>query len=465
MVVFASIQRLEPYRLTDEQQTNAHLLHSIDSKKRASSAQARRVRTFGKNTLGYWKEKIFRPTYTRGGSSHQSPHYCVEIQHRGRRHRLSLETSAHDAATSRARDIFLAVQSQGWDAALATFRPNGSKDSKRQDLTVGEFIGAVKATADGNPKTIEVYCGAFRKVVADIAGVDSGAQKFNCRGGGHDKWLSSVHSVRLATITPLKVQAWKRTFLHRAGADAIKQRQAKTSCNFFLRNIRSLFSKNILRHLDLSLPAPVPFEGVEFEPRQSSKYRSTFDIRVLIKKAQQDLSQTQPEQFKIFLLASTVGLRRKEIDLLEWTAFHWEQGVLRIEPTQYFRPKSEDSISDLPLDPEVLKIFRNFREKATGPFVIASPVAPRPGVNYNHYRCEAEFQRLSAWLKRKGVASVKPIHCLRKEYGSAVNSKFGIHAASRALRHSDIRTSSAVYVDSQLRVSSGLGSILEAEHH
>jgi hypothetical protein len=61
----------------------------------------------------------------------------------------------------------------------------------------------------------------------------------------------------------------------------------------------------------------------------------------LIKKVQQDLSQTQPEQFKIFLLASTVGLRRKEIDLLEWTAFHWEQGVLRIEPTKYFRPKSD----------------------------------------------------------------------------------------------------------------------------
>jgi hypothetical protein len=42
------------------------------------------------------------------------------------------------------------------------------------------------------------------------------------------------------------------------------------------------------------------------------------------------------------LVETTVGLRRKEIDLLEWTAFHWEQGVLRIEPTKYFRPKNED---------------------------------------------------------------------------------------------------------------------------
>lgn len=179
----------EPYGLTDERQTNVQLLHGIDLKKRASDAQARRIRTFGKNTLGYWKEKVFRPTYTRGGSSHESPHYCVEIQHRGRRHRLSLETSAHAAAASRARDIFLTVQSEGWDAALAKFRPNATKDSKREDLTVGEFIAAVKATADGSPKTIEVYCRALRKIVADIADVDNGAQKYNCRGGGHDKWL------------------------------------------------------------------------------------------------------------------------------------------------------------------------------------------------------------------------------------------------------------------------------------
>ncbi|MGA8654536.1 MAG: hypothetical protein WB586_00165 [Chthoniobacterales bacterium] len=35
--------------------------------------------------------------------------------------------------------------------------------------------------------------------------------------------------------------------------------------------------------------------------------------------------------FKIFLLATMAGLRRKEIDLLEVGAFRWQHGVIRIE--------------------------------------------------------------------------------------------------------------------------------------
>jgi hypothetical protein len=33
---------------------------------------------------------------------------------------------------------------------------------------------------------------------------------------------------------------------------------------------------------DVNLPDPLPFAGVEFEPRQSLKYRATFDVQALI---------------------------------------------------------------------------------------------------------------------------------------------------------------------------------------
>jgi hypothetical protein len=58
-----------------------------------------------------------------------------------------------------------------------------------------------------------------------------------------------------------------------------------------------------------------------------------------------------------FLLALAVGLRLKEIDLLEWSSFRWEDNVVRVKPTRYFHPKREDSIADLPVDAEVM-IFR-----------------------------------------------------------------------------------------------------------
>jgi hypothetical protein len=65
----------------------------------------------------------------------------------------------------------------------------------------------------------------------------------------------------------------------------------------------SLFSPKIRRHLGVELPNPLFFEGLEFEPRPSTKYRSNFDIRNLIQRAQIELAESEPEQFKVFLLA------------------------------------------------------------------------------------------------------------------------------------------------------------------
>jgi hypothetical protein len=42
--------------------------------------------------------------------------------------------------------------------------------------------------------------------------------------------------------------------------------------------------------------------------------------------------------------AVMAGLRRREIDTLEWSAFRWDSGIVRIEPTKWFHPKSDDSI-------------------------------------------------------------------------------------------------------------------------
>lgn len=179
----------------------------------------------------------------------------------------------------------------------------------------------VKAKANGDPKTIEGYCRSLRKIVADIAGLAETREKFDYHSGGYQRWLERVHGVRLATITPARVQAWKRSFLSKAESDPLSQRQAKVSVNSFLRQARSLFSPKLIRHLSVELPSPLPLAGVEFEPRQSLKYHSGFDVMALIGKARDTLSATEPELFKIFLLAVMVGLRRREIDLLEWPSF------------------------------------------------------------------------------------------------------------------------------------------------
>ena len=90
------------------------------------------------------------------------------------------------------------------------------------------------------------------------------------------------------------------------GNDLADQRRARTSVNLLLRQAKSLFSKKAMRFLMIKLPDPLPFENVDFEPRQSMRYHSTIDPWTLISDAQTELENgagDKPEQYKIFLLS------------------------------------------------------------------------------------------------------------------------------------------------------------------
>ena len=168
--------------------------------------------------------------------------------------------------------------------------------------------------------------------------------------------------------------------------------------------------------------------------------------------------------FLAFLLALGAGLRRIEIDRLEWSAFHWDENVIRIEPTQHFDVKTEHSIGDVSMDAALMTILRGYAARARSNFVIEVPnlLGKRAPVNKN-YRAQVVFERLSAWLRSKGVSAPKPIHELRKESGSMVNRKHGLTAAKDFLRHADIAITAAHYIDRPRQATSGLGDLLKGE--
>jgi hypothetical protein len=64
------------------------------------------------------------------------------------------------------------------------------------------------------------------------------------------------------------------------------------------------------------------------------------------------------------IIVPAAGLRRKEIDLLEWPSFRFKDNAIRIEPTQFFQPESQDSIVEIQVDPQIMSIFRQYRAKA-----------------------------------------------------------------------------------------------------
>jgi len=405
--------------------------------------------------MRYWQQAIFQPSYTWKGTKRNVGHWAVKVQHGGRRETIPLGTANKAAAANKARDFYLCLQSSGWDEALLKFKPK-SRWSDSSIATVGDFLQAAESVWSGNPKTISDYARAFRKIVSDSFQIDGGTSKFDYRSGGRDAWVKKVERIKLREVTPDKVQKWKVDFLKRAGSNPIKKRAASISVNSLLRRSKSLFAPAALKFIKLEIPCS-PFEGVAFEPRRSMRYQSSFDVESLIRAAQKELSQ---ELFKIFLLAIMAGLRRNEIDKLEWQAFDWGKGVISIRATSHFAPKSEDSTGDVEIDPEVMELFRGYSAQKTSDFVIESAVPARSQGTYSHYRCQKHFDGLIKWLRDQGVEAGKPLHTLRKEYGSQVCAKHGIYAASHALRHADIAITSQHYLDKRQRATVGLGALL-----
>jgi integrase len=408
--------------------------------------------------LSYWENAIFQ---RRAGSS-----WWAQIQHAGKQQKFSLRTPVKAAAAARARDFYLALVSNGWDEAFRDLKPE-SVPTSRDASTIGDFLAELKEKADLKPKTLEGYAVALRKIVVDafeIDGGEDGKEKFDYRGGGRQRWLERVHAIKLAALTPDVVQKWKRAFLSRAGDDPIRTRAAKISVNSFLRRAKSLFAPDATKHLSrVRLPSPLPFERVSFEPRQSMRYRSTINVEKLTRAAHKELALADPPAFLAFVLALGAGLRRIEIDRLEWSAFRWDENVIRIEPTEHFDVKTKHSIGDVSLDKELMSMMRGYNARARWSFVIESRNLPRKRATFENYRAQNVFERLSAWLRSKGVSAQKPIHELRKESGSMVNRKYGLTAAKDFLRHADVAITAAHYIDRPRHATSGLGALLATD--
>jgi integrase len=203
---------------------------------------------------------------------------------------------------------------------------------------------------------------------------------------------------------------------------------------------------------------------VDIGKRPRTRYKSRVNPATLVKAAHEELKSKHPEQFKAFLLAIGAGLRRSEIDRLTWKQFDWDKGTLRIEATEYGDVKTEGSAEEIDLGADLLAYFKEQMKAGQGEFVIQSPVeidTARPK-HWNHYRCDRHFKDLIEWLHGKGVESRTPLHTLRKEFGSLINQKFGIFAASAALRHSNISITREHYVDRKERIALDLSELAKA---
>jgi integrase len=425
-------------------------------------AQRASAEGYPKTDVRYWQKTIFRRTYRKDGQGFLVSHYSARVQYGGRRAFFALEGQGLNraAAADHAREIYLFLLANGWEATLAKYKPSPIKSAEGACSTVGDFIDQIKATGASRGRTLEDYIRSFRHVVADIFAISGGTSKYDYRGGGRAEWIKRVNAVRLIEITPVRIQKWKKDFVAKAGRNPLKARAARISVNSFLRQAKSLFAPKHLKFVTLPAGFTSPFSGVQLEPSQSMRYQSAFNLEELLAKGLEELFN-DTEALKVLLLAGLAGLRRNEIDKLPWSAFNWDRGTLRVAVTEHFGPKSAHSIGEVDLDAELLVFFRESKAKGSSSFVIDSPIEARPLAGYSHYRCEAIFSRLTSWLTAHGVPGDKPLHTLRKEFGSRICELHGIYAASRQLRHADIGITSQHYLDKKAHVTVGLGHLLK----
>ena len=400
---------------------------------------------YAKDDVRYWRSKVYFPKYTTttDGTGAKSKHYALRTSWQGKRINWSLGTGNKEVAAQKARDIYLSLSRYGYEETRKKYRPEATATS----VTVGHFLERVEHTNTFKPNTFKQYRRGLRRLSAYVAGIPRSPSKFS-HYQDHDEWVAKIDSIPLAFLTAEKVQGWK--------VQALKHGLSPNTVNSILDAAKALFSPDRVKFL--GFPVTSPFAGVKMAKRPSPRYQSKINLEILTREA---LAELPPEPQKFFLLAALAGLRRGEIDGLEWSAFNWDKATITIGRTQWFQPKSEDSVRSVELDNEVMALFRGFHAKARGPFVVEAKRGPRHSALANWYRCRDVIEELTNWLKGKGITK-KPIHTLRKEFGSVVCDLHGIYAASLALGHANIGITARYYLDKKGRTTVGLGHLLTA---
>ena len=450
---------------------------------------------YAKTDIRYWNGAVFKDG---------SANYFARIQLHGKRRKISLRTGMKKNAAKVARDLHVNVSSLGWVDGLAeTFGEAGRLKSK---ATLGDWIEAVAKSGLLSPATLQQNRGKVRTIAEAIRsgvitlGREGDRSRFG-RGANADKWRARVDALLLEDLTEERINLWRRGHLARFADNPVELKSAKVSVDSYLRAGKSLFQGKLVKALSsaINLPSFTPFRDVEAEKVPKSKYISEIDSpSVLLIAGMRDLwgataesLRTQsyadkgfnPDEvasnpkelahfkksaddhhgaFQILTFGLCLGLRRDEIDRLQWKQIRWDKRQITIQTTDCFTPKA-DSEGDVDFDDGLVALLKEWQSKSSSRFVLDG-IEPKDLPVSRKYRAEGAGALLIKWLRGKGITRAnKPIHSLRKEFGAEVCKVAGVHAAASVLRHADIRTTTDHYTDRRRRTTAGFGDVFLEE--
>ncbi len=407
-----------------------------------------------KMSANYWTSRVYFHKQSTGFESE----YSVSIQFKGRRERFKVGTANREIAGRIASEIYRSLSNFGWGRTIAIYKKGQSTFTGA--LAIGEYLDAVRKNWPGKQITLDIYTRFLRQIVSDIENLDPKNKRFDHMGTGAIDWHRRIDQVPLSAISDGKVNKWKLDSLAQSKPTEAARNKRKISINTCLRNARSLFGKRIIKSTGLELPSPLPFAGVDFFGGVDQRYFSVFDIRGLLLKAKEKLSLMDPDSYSVILLAAFAGLRRREIDFLEWPSIDFKNEMLQLRITDYYHPKTADSLRAIPLrDRSVLDWFKA-RKRAQGArdgFVIAPDAPYTKDQKLDYYRCEELLERVTRWLRTHGVKDSRPLHALRKEAGSDIVKRAGLISGAAFLRHKSPTVTAMHYSDYRITETPNFG--------
>lgn len=394
-----------------------------------------------KTSIRHWKSRVKPRSFKYRGELKTCRALSVRIQHNGQEKWINLETTDKTKAAKLARDLYLDLKAFGWVAVekMGLTVPGVSKRGNM--LTVGAILTIYQTTSESDARTISGNCSALRRFLADVLGMprlDQTANKFAA-----EIWRQGIDKILVRDIRAHDQESWRKRNAPGTDRRISKTGMPVSSVNSLLRAVNSIVRANpdvraVLDKCGLSLG---PFK---LFPCPKNLYEELVPPQVLLDAADKELKVRKNEQYKLLLIMLGAGLRRTEADLLLWTAFDWDSGYLTIEPSSFYGLKTLSSYGKIKLQPEILSYFKNCYEAESGKseFVLFSKRPPRRHlVAYTYYRAKQTEDDLVKWLRDKGVDRQRPLSEIRKAYGNVICEIFGVFVASRALRHSNLKTS------------------------
>lgn len=87
--------------------------------KRPSSQASKTDKALSKDSPSYWRTRLFRNSFTRGGRRQELNHWYVKIQHQGLRRTIRLAAADPELAAGEACELFMQICATGWPQALS----------------------------------------------------------------------------------------------------------------------------------------------------------------------------------------------------------------------------------------------------------------------------------------------------------------------------------------------------------